>query len=164
MSSGNSITLWETMMTSTKNEPFCVKKGTRRCRSTPTTFIPYIQSWVSRTPSDTWFWNIVVVYISTSELRWNSSTSLHLDPPIDMLSKSRINFDRRTSDTIDLRIHSRNKARETLAYRTQQKKMATSPCHKQRREIERQKRTLVSGVNFIKSLGTTLMNVDQSSH
>ena len=80
-----------------------------------------------------------------------------------MLSKSRRNFDKRTSETVDLRIHRRSKVRETLARRTLQKKMTTSPRHKQRREIERQRRTLVSGVNFIKALGTTLMNVAQSS-
>ena len=81
-----------------------------------------------------------------------------------MLSKSRRNFDQRTSENLDLRIHRIRKARETLARRTQQKKTTTSPHHKQRREIERQRRTLVSGVNFIKSFGTTLMNVAQSSH
>ena len=81
-----------------------------------------------------------------------------------MMSKSRRNFDKRTSETLDLRIHHRSKARETLARITQQKKMTTSPRHKQRREMERQIRTPVSGADFIKALGTTLMNVTQSSH
>ena len=84
-----------------------------------TNFILCGQSWVSKTPSGTSSWNIAVVYIGTSELRWTSSTSLHLDPPIGMLSKSRRNFDKRTSETLDLWIHCRRKARETLARRTQ---------------------------------------------
>ena len=33
--------LWENMMNSTPNGPFFIKIGTRRCQSTPTTFIPY---------------------------------------------------------------------------------------------------------------------------
>ena len=165
MLSRNSITLWETMMTNTPNGPFYIKRGTRRCRSTPITFIPYVQSWVSRTLSGTWFWNIAVVYIDTSELRWNSLTSLHLDPPIGMLSKSRRNFNKRTSETLELRTHHRRKTRETMAHKTQDKERTTSPHHKQRREMERQRRTLVNcGANFIKALGTTLMNVTQSSH
>ena len=84
-------------------------------------------------------------------------TSIHLDLLIGMLSKSRRNFDKRTSETLDLEIHHRSKARETLAYRAQEKEMTTSPLHKQRR-------TPRSDANFIKSLGTTLMNVAQSSH
>ena len=36
--------LLKNLMTSTQNGPFCIKKGTRWCRSTPTTFIPFAQS------------------------------------------------------------------------------------------------------------------------
>ena len=46
MSSTNNITLWETIMTSTQNGPFCIKRGTRWCQSTPTTVIPCVQIWV----------------------------------------------------------------------------------------------------------------------
>ena len=164
MPSGNSITLWETMMTSTQNGPFCAKKRTRWCQTTPINFIPCVQKWVSKTLTGTWFWNIAVVYIGTSELRWTSLTSLHLDIPIGMLSKSRRNVDKRRSETLDLRIHRRSKARESLACRTREKERTTSLHHNQRMGMERQRRALRSGVNFITALGTTLMNVGQISH
>ena len=151
------------MMTSTPNGPFCVKRGTRRCQNTPTNFIPCIQIWVSRTLSSTWYQNITVAYIGTYEPIWNSSTSLHLDLRISMLSKSRRNFDKRTSKTLDLRIHRRSKARETLACKTHDNEKKTSPCHKQRRGMKRQ-RIPRSGANLIKYLGTTLMNVAQRIH
>ena len=117
-----------------------------------------------RTLSGTWFWNIAVVYIGTSELRWTFLTSLHLDLLIGMLSKSRRDFNKRKSKNLDLWIHHGSKERETLTRRTQEKERKNSPYHKQIRGMERQRRTMGSGVNFIKFLGTTLMNVAQSSH
>ena len=68
-------------------------------------------------------------------------------------------FQQKMSETLDLCTQRRSKARETLAHKTQDKERTTNPDHKQRSDMKRQRRTPVSGVNFIKTLGTTLMNV-----
>ena len=100
----------------------------------------------------------------TFELRWTSLTSLHLDLPLGMLSKSRTNFDKTTSKTLDLQTHYKSKAMETLAHKTQDKEKTTNPHHKQIRGMGIQRRKLRSGANFKISLGTTPMNVSQRSH
>jgi hypothetical protein len=51
----------------------------------------------------------------------------------------------------------------TLSHRKTNLK-TTSPSHRKRREMRRQRRTLGSGVTSKKSLGTTLMNVAQKIH
>ena len=160
----NSITKCETMITSTQNEPLCIKRGTRWCHSTPINFLPCVKIWVSRTSSGTWYWNITISYIGTYKQRWNSWTYLQWELSIGMLSKSRRNFDKRTSDTFDLWIHHRSKESETLSCIKQDKERTTSPNHKKIRVMEIQRRTAGSGVSSTKSLGTTRMHVTQSSY
>ena len=50
-----SITLSETMKTSTRDGPHCGRKGTKQCKSSPISSTPCAQSLVLETPSDIWF-------------------------------------------------------------------------------------------------------------
>ena len=136
MPSGNSITLWQTMMTSTQNGPLCFKKRDQIVSEYTNNF----HTLRTKLGIKDYERHLILKY--RSGLHWyiqtemDSSTSLHLDPLIGMLSKSRRNFDKRISETLDLHAHRRSKARETLAYKTQDKERTTSPLHKQRRVME----------------------------
>jgi hypothetical protein len=55
MPSRNNITLLETTMTSTRDGPHCVRRGTKQCQSSQIPSIPCTPSWVSETLSDIWF-------------------------------------------------------------------------------------------------------------
>jgi hypothetical protein len=49
MPSRNNITLLETMMTSTRDGPHCIKRGAKQCQSSQIPSIPCTPSWVSKT-------------------------------------------------------------------------------------------------------------------
>jgi hypothetical protein len=78
-----------------------------------------------------------------------------------MLLKSSRNLSTRTKRGSILQIHNNQSMTKTSLTNSLLK---TSPSHKKRRVIGRQRRTPENGVISTKSLGTTLMNVTQNSH
>jgi hypothetical protein len=103
----------------------------------------------------------VGLYTDTSRLKWIFWTSHHSVLLIDMLLKLRRNLSTRTNGNLGLQIRN-NQSMTKMALTNSLPK--TSPRHRKRRVMGRQRRTLENGVISTKSPGTTPMNVAQNSH
>jgi hypothetical protein len=138
----NSTTLLEATMTSTPNGPPCIKKGTRQYQISPIFSIPCAPNWVSKTLSDIWCSNTMVVCIDTFKQKWSFWTSPHLVWLIDTLSRSSRNLSRR-GESLDLQTpHNRSRAKAAPTHTARDRaNMATlrttSPSHNARREMRR---------------------------
>jgi hypothetical protein len=146
----NNTTLSEVMMTCIPNGPHCGKKETKQCQISQISSIPCAPRWVSKIQSDIWCSSIMVLCIDTSIPKWNFWTSLPWAWPIDMLSKSSRSSNKRC-DNLGLGTpRSKNQERAAPTYRTKDREnmdsiRTTSPSHKQRRTLERQRRIPGSG-------------------
>jgi hypothetical protein len=67
----NNTTLLEATRTSTLDGPPCVRKGTRQYHISPIFSIPCTPNWVSKTLSDIWCSNTMVVCIDTFKHKWS---------------------------------------------------------------------------------------------
>jgi hypothetical protein len=103
----------------------------------------------------------VGLYTDTSRLKWIFWTSHHSVLLIDMLLKLRRNLSTRTNGNSGLQIHNNQSMTKTTLTNSLPK---TSPRHRKRRVMGRQRRTPKNGVISTKSPGTTPMNVAQNSH
>ena len=97
-------------------------------------------------------------YIQTEMDFWTSHHSMLF---IDMLLKSSKNLGTITNGSSGLQIHNNQSMINTALTNSLLK---TIPSHRKRRDTERWRRTLESGVISTISHGTTLMNVDQRNH
>jgi hypothetical protein len=84
----NNTTLSKVMMTCIPNVPHYDKKETKQCQNSQISSIPCTPSWVSKIWRYVWCSSIAVLYIDTSRLKWNFSTSHPSAWPTDMSSKS----------------------------------------------------------------------------
>lgn len=135
------------------------------CWSSQTFSIPYVRSWVLRILSGIWYSSTATLYKSTSRVRWSSWTSPDLAPPIDTLSRSCKNLNRRIK-TLDLRIRSKGKA--LASCRTKETSKAGWPkttrwSWKWRKTPQRQRKTHGNGVSYITAPLTTLVSVETIS-
>jgi hypothetical protein len=103
----------------------------------------------------------VGLYTDTSKLKWIFWTYHNSVLLIDMLLKSSKNLSTRTNRSSDLQICNNQSMSKTNLTNSVSK---TSPRHKKRRVMGRQRRTLKNGAISTKSPGTTPMNVAQNSH
>jgi hypothetical protein len=103
----------------------------------------------------------VGLYTDTSKLKWSFWTSHHSVLPIDMLLKSSKNLSTRTNGSSGLQIQN-NQSMKKISLTNSLLK--TSPSHKKRSVMERQRRTLGNCAISTKAPGKTLMNVAQNSH
>jgi hypothetical protein len=103
----------------------------------------------------------VGLYIDTSRLKWIFWTSHHSVLLIDMLLKLSRNLSTITNGNSDLQIRNNQSMKKTALTNSLPK---TSPRHRKRRVMGRQRRTPENGVISTKSPGTTPMNVTQNSH
>ena len=147
------------MRTNTWDGPHCSKRGANQFWSSPIASIPCAPSWVSKTPNDIWFWNTVGLYIDTSRLKWIFWTSHQLVLLIDMLLKLSRNLSTRTNGSSGLQIHNNQNMKNTTLTNNLPK---TSPSHRKRRVMGRQRRTPENGLISTKAPSTTPMNVAQS--
>jgi hypothetical protein len=100
------------------------------------------------------------LYTDTSKLKWIFWTSHHSVLLIDMLLKLSRNLSTRTNRILVLEIRNNQSMTKTALTNSLPK---TSPSHRKRRVMGRQRRTRENGVISTKSLGTTPMNVTQNS-
>jgi hypothetical protein len=90
-------------------------------------------------------------------MKWNFRTYHHWEPLINMLSKSNINLNNRTSRNLGLQIHNnQSMIKATLTHREINLK-TTIPRHGKKKVTGRQRRTLGSGVTSKKSMNHTLI-------
>ena len=100
MRSRNNITLLETMKTSTWDGPNYCKRGAKQFRISPIPSIPFAPRWVSKTLSDTWFWNTVGLYTNASRMKWIFWTFHHSVLLIDMFLKLSRNLSIKTNGNL----------------------------------------------------------------
>jgi hypothetical protein len=103
----------------------------------------------------------VGLYPDTSKLKWTFWTSHHSMLPINMLLKSSRNLSTRKNGSSGLQIHNNQSMTKTTLTNSPPK---TSPSHRKRRVMGRQRRTPKNGVISTKTPRTTPMNVTQNSH
>jgi hypothetical protein len=103
----------------------------------------------------------VGLYKDTSKLKWILWTSHHSVSLINMLLKSSINLSTRTNGSLGLKICNNQSMIKTTLTNSLPK---TSPSHRKRRVMGRQRRTPKNGAISTKSPGTTPRNVAQNSH
>jgi hypothetical protein len=103
----------------------------------------------------------VGLYTDTSKLKWIFWTSHHLVLPIDMLLKSSRNLSTRINGSSGMQIHNNQSMTKTTLTNSLPK---TSPSHRKRRVMGRQRRTPENGAISTKAPGTKPMNVSQNSH
>jgi hypothetical protein len=101
------------------------------------------------------------LYTNTSKLKWIFWTSHHSMFLIDMLLKLSRNLSTRTNRSLGMQIYNNQIMKNTTLTNSLSK---TSPRHRKRRVMGRQRRTLKNGVISTKSPGTTPMNIAQNSH
>ena len=101
------------------------------------------------------------IYTDTSKLKWILWTSHHSMLPIDMLLKSSRNLSTRTNGSSGLQIHNNQSMTKTTLTNSLPK---TSPRHRKRMVMGRQRRRLENESISTKSPGTTPMNVTQNNH
>jgi hypothetical protein len=155
-------------MTCIPNGPHCSKKETKQCQISQISFIPCAPSWVSNIQSDIWCSSIVVLYIDTSRRKWNFWTSHPWAQPTDMSSKSSRSSNKRHGNLGLGTPHNKCQERAAPTHRTKDREnmdsiRKTSPSHKQRRTLKRQRKIPGCGVTSIRALGITLLIAAQRS-
>ena len=102
------------------------------------------------------------LYIDTSRLKWIFCTSHHSVLLIDMLLKLRRNLSTRTNENLGLQIRNNHQSMTKKTLTNSLPK--TSPRHRKRRVMGRQRRTPKNGAISTKAPGTTPTNVAQNNH
>jgi hypothetical protein len=151
----NNTTMSEVMTTCIPNGPHCGKKETKKCPISQISSIPCAPSWVSNILSDIWCSSIVVLCIDTSRPKWNFWTSHPWARPTDMPSKSSRSSNKRRVNLGLGTPHNKSWERAAPTYRTKDREKmdsirTTSPSHKQRRTLERQRKIPRSGATSIR--------------
>jgi hypothetical protein len=123
----NNTTLLEATRTNTPDGPPYIRKGTKQYQISPIFSIPCAPNWVSKTLSDIWCSNTMIVCIDTSNNKWSFLTLPHWVQLIDMLSRSSKNLSRR-GESLDLQTpHSRSREKVAPTHTTKDiEKMALS--------------------------------------
>ena len=159
----------EATRNNTQDGPRYVRKGTRKYHISPIFSILCTPNWVSKTLNEICSSNTVVVYRDTFKQKWSFYTFHHCVRLTDMLSISSRNLSKR-GESLDLQTpYSQSREKVAPNHKTRDREnmvslRKTSPSRNPIRVMKSRRRTHESGVNTIKSLGTTPKNVAPRSH